>query len=191
MCIRDRVLIASHLIVALQQVSSRWSNPQMPTVLSFGKFIAQGATNVIPNDVFIEGTFRTFDENWRNEAHERIKHLASHLVEGMGGKIELSIERGYPVLHNNEVLTERAKQNAIAYLGEENVIDLDMRTTAEDFAYFAQAYPSCFYRLGTASSDGTCSAPVHNSNFQVNEHALEVGMGLMAYQAIQELTDLK
>ena len=187
----DPVLIASHLIVALQQVSSRWGNPQMPTVLSFGKFIAQGATNVIPNDVFIEGTFRTFDENWRNEAHERIKQLASNLVEGMGGKIELRIERGYPVLHNNEALTERAKLNAITYLGEENVIDLDMRTTAEDFAYFAQAYPSCFYRLGTASPDGSCAAPVHNSNFQVNEHALEIGMGLMAYEAIQELKDLK
>lgn len=187
----DPILIASHLLVALQQVSSRWSNPQMPTVLSFGKFIANGATNVIPNEVWLEGTFRTFDEQWRTEAHERMTQLATQLVESMGGKIELRIERGYPVLHNNEVLTERAKQNAIAYLGAENVIDLDMRTTAEDFAYFAQAYPSCFYRLGTASDDGSCSAPVHNSNFQVNEHALEIGMGLMAFQAIQELKDLK
>lgn len=187
----DPILIGSHLLVALQQVSSRWSNPQIPTVLSFGKFTANGATNVIPNEVQLEGTFRTFDEEWRHEAHERILTLAKNLVEGMGGKIEMRIERGYPVLHNNEALTERARLNAVEYLGSDNVVDLDKRTTAEDFAYFAQAYPSCFYRLGTASEDGSCSSPVHNSNFQVNEHALEVGMGLMAYHAVQELKDLK
>jgi amidohydrolase len=181
----DPVLIASHLIVALQQVVSRWSNPQMPTVLSFGKVIANGATNIIPNEVKLEGTFRTFDETWRKEAHQRMVQLATGLCESMGGSVDFRIEIGYPVLHNHEELTLRAKQHAIELLGEENVVDLDMRTTAEDFAYYSHIMPGCFYRLGTASSNSENSAPVHNSKFNIDENALLTGMSLMAWLAVK------
>jgi len=183
----DPILIASHLIIALQQVVSRWSNPQMPTVLSFGKIIGNGATNIIPNEVKLEGTFRTFSESWRTTAHEKIIALSKGLVEGMGGTIDFRIERGYPVVYNNPELTARAIAQAKEYLSEENVINLDMRTTAEDFAYYSQHMPGCFYRLGTSNEDGTLTAPVHNSKFAVNENALKTGMGLLAWHAIQEL----
>jgi len=180
----DPVLIASHLIVALQQVVSRWNDPQMPSVLTFGKIIGEGATNITPDSVYLEGTFRTFDETWRRQAHERILKLAHGLVEGMGGQVDFKIEVGYPVVRNDEVLTAKAKLRAIEYLGAANVIDLPMRTTAEDFAYYSQMMPGCFYRLGTASADGTNTAALHNARFNIDERALEIGAGLMAWEAV-------
>ncbi|MBL0316555.1 MAG: amidohydrolase [Flavobacteriales bacterium] len=185
----DPVLITAHLITALQQVVSRWANPATPTVLSFGKVIANGATNIIPNEVKMEGTFRTFNEEWRVEAHQRMKDLATNLVKSMGGEVEFRIEVGYPVLKNDSSLTTAAKQFAIDYLGEEHVVDLDIRMTAEDFAYFSQYMPACFYRLGTASpKDDSKSYGVHNSKFDIDESALETGMGLMAWLTICQLS---
>ena len=180
----DPVLIASHLIVALQQVVSRWNDPQMPTVLTFGKIIGNGATNITPDSVYLEGTFRTFDETWRRKAHERILSLAHGLVEGMGGKVDFKIDVGYPVVYNDEGLTARSKAKAIEYLGADNVIDLPMRTTAEDFAYYSQLMPGCFYRLGTASPDGSNTAALHNARFNVDESAIAIGAGLMAWEAV-------
>lgn len=188
----DPVLISAHLLTALQQVVSRWANPTMPSVLSFGKVIANGATNIIPNEVRMEGTFRTFDEIWRKEAHRRMTDLATQLVRSMGGEVDFRIEVGYPVLKNDVALTHSAKQNAVEYLGEENVVDLDLRTTAEDFAYFSQHMPACFYRLGTASAlDDSKSYGVHNSRFDIDENALETGMGLMAWMAVCQLSSEK
>lgn len=185
----DPVLITAHLITALQQVVSRWANPATPTVLSFGKVIANGATNIIPNEVKMEGTFRTFNEEWRVEAHQRMKDLATNLVKSMGGEVEFRIEVGYPVLKNDSSLTTAAKQFAIDYLGEDHVVDLDIRMTAEDFAYFSQYMPACFYRLGTASpKDDSKSYGVHNSRFDIDENALETGMGLMAWLTICQLS---
>ena len=182
----DPVLIASHLIVALQQVVSRWSSPAMPSVLSFGKVIANGATNIIPNEVKLEGTFRTFDERWRKDAHERMVALAEGLVKGMGGEVDFRIEVGYPVLKNDESLTIATRELAVEYLGSENVVDLDVRMTAEDFAYYGHEMPGCFYRLGTASPiDETKSFSVHHPRFDIDEEALKTGMGLMAWIAVQ------
>jgi amidohydrolase len=182
----DPVLITSHLIVALQQVVSRWSNPAMPSVLSFGKVIANGATNIIPGEVTLAGTFRTFDEKWRKEAHERMVALAEGLVKGMGGEVDFRIEVGYPVLKNDEALTLRSKELAAEYLGSENVVDLDVRMTAEDFAYYGHEMPGCFYRLGTASpNDESKSFSVHHPRFDIDENALKIGMGLMAWLAVQ------
>jgi len=188
----DPVLISAHLITTLQQVVSRWANPAMPTVLSFGKVIANGATNIIPNEVRMEGTFRTFDETWRKEAHVRMTELATHLVKSMGGEVDFKIEVGYPVLKNDIELTGLAKRYAVDYLGAENVVDLDIRTTAEDFAYFSQHMPACFYRLGTASAlDNSKSYGVHHSRFDIDENALETGMGLMAWMAVCQLSSDK
>jgi len=182
----DPVLITSHLIVALQQVVSRWANPSMPSVLSFGKVIANGATNIIPGEVKLEGTFRTFDEKWRKEAHERMIALADGLVKGMGGEVDFRIEVGYPVLKNDESLTLRARELAVEYLGSENVVDLNVRMTAEDFAYYGHEMPGCFYRLGTASpNDDSKSFSVHHPRFDIDEDSLKTGMGLMAWLAVQ------
>lgn len=183
----DPVLIASNIIVSLQQIVSRFANPTTPSVLSFGKVIANGATNVIPNEVYMEGTFRTFDEKWRMEAHDRMKKIAESMARSMGGSCEFKILKGYPTLINNEVLTKEAKKNAIDYLGKENVEDLGMWLAAEDFAYFSQAMPACFYRLGIRNEAKGITSSVHTPTFNIDEDALETGMGLMAYLAIKEL----
>lgn len=183
----DTVLIASHLIVALQQIVSRHASPKVPSVLSFGKVEAKGATNVIPDEVKIEGTFRTMDEVWRKEAHKRIRKLAEGLCESMGGSCDIDIKNGYPFLLNDPDLTERARAAAESYLGTENVVDLDLWMGAEDFAYYSQQVPACFYRLGTRNEARGIVSSVHTPTFDIDEAALETGMGLMAYVALQEL----
>lgn len=183
----DPVLIASHLIVALQQVVSRNASPKIPSVLSFGKVIANGATNVIPNEVHIEGTFRTLDEAWRKRAKELIHQIATGIAEGMGGKAEVNILHGYPFLKNDPELTERSMKAAKAYLGEENVLDLDLWMAAEDFSYYTQEMAGCFYRLGTRNEAKGIISGVHTPTFDVEEDVLEVSTGLMAWLALEEL----
>ncbi|MBL7915973.1 MAG: amidohydrolase [Bacteroidia bacterium] len=183
----DPVLIASHMIVALQQIVSRHANPTMPSVLSFGKVIANGATNVIPNEVYLEGTFRTLDEKWRTEAHSRILKLATSVVEGMGGTVDFEIRRGYPALVNNPALTAAARKGAEEYLGKENVLDLDIWMAAEDFAFYSQQADACFYRLGTRNESKGITSSVHTPTFDIEEKSLETGMGLMAYLAVKQL----
>ncbi|HMT29281.1 MAG TPA: M20 family metallopeptidase [Bacteroidia bacterium] len=183
----DPVLIASHMIVALQQIVSRNANPTMPSVLSFGKVIAHGATNVIPNEVYLEGTFRTLDEKWRSEAHKRILHMATAVVEGMGGKVDFEIRIGYPALVNNPELTASSRKGAEEYLGKENVLDLDIWMAAEDFSFYSQQTKACFYRLGTRNEARGITSSVHTPTFDIEEKSLETGMGLMAYLAMREL----
>lgn len=183
----DPVLISAHVIVALQQIVSRNAQPIVPSVLSFGKVIANGATNVIPAEVKLEGTFRTLDEAWRVEAHQKMIALARGVAESMGASCEFEIKRGYPVLYNNEKLTQYAQHAAKTYMGEKNVEELELRMTAEDFAYYTQQIPGCFYRLGTGSKAKGITSNVHTSTFNVDENSLEIGMGLMAWLAVQEL----
>ena len=183
----DPVLISAHLIVALQQVVSRVANPKMPTVLSFGRVEALGATNIIPNEVKLQGTFRTLDEAWRAQAHEKMKQIAQGIVEGMGGSLDFEIRKGYPSLKNNPALTGRSVQAAKTYLGEENVLDLDIWMAAEDFAFFSQEIDGCFYRLGTRNESRGIVSGVHTPTFDIEEDALEIGAGLMAWLAVSEL----
>jgi amidohydrolase len=183
----DPVLIVSHIIVALQQIVSRNANPIMPSVLSFGKVVANGATNVIPDSVYLEGTFRTLDERWRNDAHAKMMKMAEAIAEGMGGKCEFKIVRGYPALVNNPELTASARKNAVDYLGEENVLDLDIWMAAEDFAFYSQETNACFYRLGTRNEAKGITSSVHTSTFDIDENALKTGVGLMTYLALCEL----
>lgn len=183
----DPVLISAHMIVALQQIISRNADPRIPSVLSFGKVIAEGATNIIPNEVKLEGTFRTLDEPWRKRAHQLMVKMAEGLAKSMGGSVEFNIEKGYPYLTNDPALTHRAISAAKAYLGDENVIDLDVRMTAEDFAWYSHQLPACFYRLGTSSPDGKHTSSVHTPTFNIDENALQTGIGLMAWLALDEL----
>jgi amidohydrolase len=183
----DPVLITSHIIVALQQVVSRVADPKMPTVLSFGKVIANGATNVIPNEVHLEGTFRTMDEEWRAEAHKRMKKMAEGIAESMGGTCDFNIVRGYPFLVNEEKLTSEVRTAAIEYLGKENVLDIDIWMAGEDFAYYSQASDACFYRLGTRNESRGITSSVHTPTFDIDEDALKTSVGLMAYAAIKQL----
>lgn len=183
----DPVLITAHLITAMQQLVSRMGNPAMPSVLSFGRVIANGATNVIPNEVKLEGTFRTMDEKWRAEAHKKMVKLAEGLAESMGGSCEFDIHKGYPYLQNNPEVTSRAKQAAIDYLGEDKVVNLDIWMAAEDFAFFSQQVPATFYRLGVRNEEKGITSSVHTPTFNIDEEALKTGMGLMAWIALEEL----
>ena len=183
----DPVLITSHMIVALQQIVSRNANPTMPSVLSFGKVIANGATNVIPNEVYLEGTFRTLDEKWRDEAHKKIKYMAETLVASMGGVCEMEIRRGYPALVNDADVTASARKGAEEYLGKENVLDLEIWMAAEDFAFYSQQTKACFYRLGTRNESRGIVSSVHTPTFDIEEKALETGVGLMTWLALREI----
>jgi amidohydrolase len=184
----DPVIITAQIIVALQQVVSRYADPAVPTVLTFGKVNSTGgATNIIPNEVKLEGTFRTMHEKWRAEAHKRMKRIAEGIAKGYGAACEFYIMKGYPVLLNHEELTKRTKNWAIEFLGKSNVVDLPLRMTAEDFAYFSQAMPACFYRLGTGNPERGITSPIHTDTFDIEEAALETGMGLMAWLAVKEL----
>jgi len=180
----DPVLIASHLVVNLQQIVSRKSPPEIPTVLSFGKFDAPGATNVIPQKVWLEGTFRTLDEKWRAEAHVEIRNSVRGIVEAMGGQSEVKIISGYPSLINNVEVTRKLREFAQKFLGDNRVVELPLRMTGEDFARYSQKYPSVFYRLGTGFPDRK-NYSVHHPKFEVNEEAIRTGMELLAYLCLQ------
>ncbi|MDB5114689.1 MAG: N-acyl-L-amino acid amidohydrolase [Mucilaginibacter sp.] len=183
----DPVIITAHILIALQQVVSRFADPKNPTVLSFGKVIANGATNVIPNEVYLEGTFRALDEKWRAEAHIKMKKMAEGIAESMGGSCEFNIMKGYPFLINEPKLTEATRSHAEDYLGKENVLDLDIWMAAEDFAYYSQVADACFYRLGTRNESRGITSAVHTPTFDVEETSLEVSVGLMAYLAVKQL----
>jgi amidohydrolase len=185
----DPVAIAAHVLVALQQIPKLNQNPDIPTVLAFGRIIGDGRMNVIPHEVKIDGTFRTFDEEWRDLAHQTIKRLAQETAKKMGGTCEVRIERGFPFLVNDADLTANFRQWAQDYLGKENVHELDISMTAEDFAFYSHLIPACFYRLGVANAEKGITSGVHTPTFDIDEKALEIGSGLMAYAAIKRLND--
>jgi amidohydrolase len=185
--ITDTVLAAAEIIVALQKIASRKAPPAIPTVLSFGKVTAEGAHNVIPSEVIIRGTFRTFNEVWRERAHELIRETAMLVAKSQGAECEVVIDKGYPFLENNADITNIARAAAEEFLGKENVIDLDLRMTAEDFASFAQRVPACFYRLGTANTERGITSGLHTPRFDVDEKAIETGTGLMTWEALKQL----
>lgn len=183
----DTVLTASHIVVALQQVVSRCAPPTIPTVLSFGRFIAEGRTNVLPDIVKIDGTIRTFDEKWRAEAHEKITHIAKNIANAMGAECEVFIDKGYPYLLNDKALTQNMKKAAISYFGKNNVVDIEPRMTAEDFAYYSHVVPACFYRLGVKNPDWKEIRNIHTPIFDIDEKAIAKGAGFMAYATMQSL----
>jgi amidohydrolase len=183
----DPIVIASHIIIALQQIVSRMARPGDPTVLSFGKVIANGAVNVIPDEVYMEGTFRAMNESWRDEAHKRMTEMAQGIAASMGAACEFKIVRGFPFLINEEKLTEQITQYARDYLGEENILEEDIWMAAEDFAYYSQAADSCFYLCGVGNKSKGIISSLHTPTFDIDENALIVSTGLMAYLAVKRL----
>lgn len=180
----DPIVIAAHIVVALQTIVSRSARAPMPSVLSFGRISGMGRTNIIPDEVKIEGTFRTFDEEWRTDALQRISNMAVSIAKGMGGECDVYIEKGYPFLVNDVDLANNFRQYATEYLGSDNIEELDLAMTAEDFAFFSQKLPACFYRLGISNVKKGIVSNLHTSTFNVDESSLEIGMGLMAYIAV-------
>jgi amidohydrolase len=183
----DPVVIASHIIVSLQQVISRNASPKQPTVLTFGRIIGEGATNIIPDEVNIAGTFRALNEEWREAGLKKIVKMAELVAEAMGGRCEVELSRGYPYLENNAALTRRIRSAAETYLGKENVVDIDLTLGSEDFAYYSHVVPASFYRLGTRNEAKGITSYVHTPTFDIDEDALKIGPGLMAWMAVEEL----
>ncbi len=177
----DTILIASHLIVSLQQIISRNNNPTSPSVLSICSIQGGHTTNVIPSEVKLMGTFRAMDEAWRYKAHELIRKQATGLVQAMGADIDLHIDIGYPTVDNDPVLTDAAWKRANEYMGKDNVSETEMRMGAEDFGYYTQVIPGCFYRLGVRNKEEGIIHNVHTPQFNIDERAIEKGMGIMAW----------
>ncbi len=185
--INDTVLAAAQVLVNLQQISSRLIPSNIPMVLSFGRMIAEGATNVIPEKVEIAGTFRMFDEELRKEVHQHIKRISESTAEAYGTKCIVDIRKGYPVVENNNGLVEIAKELVVDNWGEDKLIELDYRMTSEDFGYFSQKYKSLFYRLGVGHKDKTMNYPLHSSKFNPDEEALKYSIQFMSDLAIKLL----
>ena len=183
----DPVIISAHLLSSLQQIVSRSADPLVPSVLSFGRVIADGAHNVIPNEVRIEGTFRTTDDTWRYEAHEQIRRIASSTATSRGGEADVEIRVGYPSVVNEPGLTERLRCAAVEYLGQDQVVDTPPAMWAEDFAYYGREAPACFYNLGVGTP-GVDNAPVHSPSFQAEESCIALASGLLSYLALTELS---
>jgi amidohydrolase len=182
------LLVSAEVLQTLNEEFMLNNKSDIPTVLAFGSIEGKGATNVIPEEVKLCGTFRTMNEEWRESAHEKIKSLVEGICQKWNAKAILKIEKGYPFLVNDISVTEKAKNVAKKYLGENNVEELPLRMTAEDFAYFSQKVPSCFFRLGTGNSAKGIVSGVHSATFDVDERCLEIGSGLMAALAIEELS---
>lgn len=176
----DTILIAAHLIVSLQQIVSRNNDPFNPSVLSITSFQGGYTTNVIPSEVKLMGTFRAMNEEWRFKAHALIIKLATELVHSMGAEIDIKIDVGYPFVLNNEKLCAAARKKAENYLGAENVEETELRMGAEDFAYYSHQIPGCFFRLGVGNIAKGISIGVHTPTFNIDEDAIEIGMGMMA-----------
>ncbi len=184
----DTVLTASHIIVSLQQIVSRFVPATIPTVLSFGKIIANGATNIIPEKVEIAGTLRTMNEEWRAKIKLKIAEIAQSIAQSMGASCDVIINDGYPMVYNNETITANASKFAQEYLGSDKVIAMETRMTAEDFGYYTQKFPCTFYRFGVKQENGVTGS-LHTPIFNLNEEALVTSMGTMAYIAIQLLNN--
>lgn len=185
--ISDTVLAASQIIVALQQIVSRKIPAAIPAVLSFGRFIANGATNVIPDEVQIAGTLRMMNEVWRRKTHQYIKQIAETTANTYNTSCLVDNKMGYPSLINHEDSTLQARNYSMQYLGEDAVNDLDIRMTGEDFAYFSQKYPAVFYRLGVTKAESEGHKSLHSPYFDIDENALQTGMGLMSWLALSFL----
>jgi hippurate hydrolase len=176
----DTILIASQLVVSLQQIISRNNNPLYPSVLSITSFQGGYTTNVIPSEVKLMGTFRALNEDWRFKAHELIRKQATALVTGMGAEIDLHIDIGYPSVFNDEQVNAKARALAEEYMGSNNVETTEMRMGAEDFGFYTQHIPGCFFRLGSGNAQKGIRSGVHTPTFNIDEKAIEIGMGMMA-----------
>jgi amidohydrolase len=180
----DTVLVAAQLITSLQTIISRNRNPQNPSVLSICSIHGGNTTNVIPSEVKLMGTFRAMDEVWRFKAHELMMQQAKGLAIATGAEIDFSVDVGYPTVDNEPAITEAAWKLADQYMGAENVEETELRMGAEDFGYYSQVIPGCFFRLGVRNESKDAIHNVHTPVFKVDEDAIAHGVGMMAWLGV-------
>lgn len=176
----DPIIIGAEMLLNLQTIVSRRRDPKIPCVLTFGFFEALGATNIIPAKAVLKGTFRTMNEEWRAEGLDLIGKQARAIVEGNGAQLEIEISKGYPFLENDATLTKALKQKSIDLLGQKNVEDLPIRMGSEDFSYYAQEIPACFFRIGVRNDEKGITYGAHHARFDLDPNALKIGMQMMS-----------
>ena len=179
----DPILIGANILSNMQQIVTRRCDPKIPCVLSFGHFEALGATNVIPSTAHLKGTFRTMNEEWRKEGLELVVNTANKIAEASGGTVDVEISKGYPYLENDPKTTRSMKTIAIENLGNDNVEDLPIRLTAEDFSFYSQKVPVCFFRLGVRNQSKGIVYGVHHPKFNIDTDALKIGVRMMTLAA--------
>lgn len=182
--VTNTVLAAAEILLELQKVTNTHAPKDIPTILSFGKVTAPGATNIIPDEVKVEGTFRTMNEAWREKAHGLIRKIAEGTAAVRGARCEVTINKGYPVLYNDPAFTEKAMNYAKIIAGDDQVIPLDIRMGTEDFAWYTQEVPGVFYRLGTGKENG-----LHTSTFDVDEEILQSGTAMLSWLALSFMNE--
>jgi amidohydrolase len=182
-------MIGAQLLTTLQQVVSRKANPDVPSVLTFGRFIGDGAANVIPEEVRLAGTFRTMDEAWRKEALEMVAEIAATLPVSLGAKVEVEVRHGYPALYNDPALTQKVKTIIAETMGSDVPQELEIWMAAEDFAYYSYRYPSLFMLIGTNNDDSTTQYGLHNPQFNLDEKAFETSIAVLVNAAISLLNE--
>ncbi|MCT4664779.1 MAG: M20 family metallopeptidase [Flavobacteriales bacterium] len=181
---QDTILASAEFITHAQKIVSRKISPYAPVVLSFGYIQGLGATNVIPDEVHLKGTLRCLDEEWRAVAHQELRKIIDATCLAHDCSADLDLKLGYPSLKNDPDLTKLLRKSAEEYLGKENVVELGMRMTAEDFAYYSQMMPACFYRFGTAEPGKENEKKLHHPLFDIDESSLETSVGMMTYLAL-------
>ena len=181
----DTVLVAAQLITSLQTIIARNRDPQNPSVLSICSVHGGNTTNVIPTEVKLMGTFRAMDEVWRFKAHELMMQQAKGLSLATGAEIDFKVDVGYPTVDNEPVITEAAWKLADTYMGASNVEETEKRMGAEDFGYYSQVIPGCFFRLGVRNESKGIIHNVHTPHFNIEEESIENGVGMMAWLGSQ------
>lgn len=184
----DPILIAARLLPVLYEEMRAAVPAGEPMVISFGRLIAEGATNIVPGSLTIDGTLRTFNEELRARLHHLLPAICARVAGEMGGTVDVRIVKGSPVVTNDPALTARMRALAVQLLGERHVVDLDIRMGAEDFAYYTHVMPGCFFRLGTGNAEkpGT-QGGLHTPGFDIDEDAMATGAAMMAAGALCEL----
>lgn len=180
----DPIVVGANIVLQLQQIVSRKCDPKVPCVLSFGHFEAMGATNVIPSKAHLKGTFRTMNEEWRHEALQLIEEQIKAIAHSHGATVDLVISKGYPYLENDPAVTASLREKALQFMGQDNVIELPIRLTSEDFSYYSQEIPVCFFRLGVRNEEKGIVHGVHHAKFDIDEDALRTGIEMMCLAAL-------
>ena len=184
----DAILISAHVITALQSLISRNLSPFETAVLSLGIIEGGTAGNIVCDQVTIKGTLRTLDQTTRVFMKKRIIEVAENTAKAFGGSADVRIEEGYAPLINAHAITDAVAHVARKLLGEDNVIIMEHPSLGvEDFAYFAEAVPSCFYNLGTSNPHKGIQAALHENTFDVDEEAIKIGVCLQVLSALHLL----
>lgn len=185
----DPVVIGSNIVLALQSLVSRETDPMDSAVISTTAFIAGEAFNVIPDTAELRGTVRTISEETRTRIENRLPEVVKGVASAMGAEVKIDYIKGYPSVQNDEVMADIVRRAAVEACGEDQVIESELGMGGEDFSYFSLEVPSCFFRCGTRNEERGIVWGHHHPKFDVEEEGFVNGMATMANAAITYLNE--